>query len=199
MHSRRLASLLMGAWLAASIFMDFAAIQNFRGIDRFLGAPSAWAADQIRTMGGKAAARTLLRHEAGEVNRFLFEQWEYVQLALGIAVLAVLIFGRGDVPRAALFLTAFMLLIAAVDRVFLTPEITRLGRLLDYPNMPGADQRGFWRWHAAYSGAELLKLGFGFVAAGTVLIRRTDRKRFVRQHEKGPLRRAETAAPAPLP
>ena len=191
MHSRRLASLLIGAWLAASIFMDFAAIQNFRSVDRFLNAPGPLAAQQLQQMGGKASARVLLRNQAAEVNRFLFEQWEHAELALGIVLIMVFIFGHGDVPQASLILAALMLCVVAVDRFFLTGEITRLGRLLDYPNTPGADAAAFWRLHGLYSGLELLKLALGLGLAGTLVIRHRDKTRFARKHAKNANPRAE--------
>ncbi len=184
MHSRRLASLLIGAWLAASIFMDFAAIHNFRSVDRFLAAPGPLAAEKIRDVGGRAEARTFLRAQAAEVNRYLFEQWEYAQLALGVLLLMVFVFGHGDAPRIAMLLTVLMLCIVGVDRFVLTGQITRLGRLLDYPNTPGADPALFWRLHGIYSGLELLKLALGASVAGLLLIRHKDRSRFVREHAK---------------
>ena len=194
MHSRRLASLLIGAWLAASIFMDFAAIQNFRSVDRFLGAPGPFAAERIKSLGGRSEARVFLRAEVAEVNRFFFEQWEYSELALGTLLLMVLIFGHGDAPRLAMLLAVLMLCIVAADRFFLTGEITRLGRMLDYPNTPGSDANAFWRLHGIYSGMELLKLALGLGVAGTLVIRHTDRTRFAREHTRSSSQRTGTAA-----
>ena len=194
MHFRRLASLLIGAWLAASIFMDFTAIQNFRSVDRFLNAPGPLAAEQIKSIGGKVPARVFLRSEAAEVNRYFFEQWEYSQLAVGVVLLMVFIFGHGDVPRAALLLAFLMLCIVAADRFLLTGEITRLGRLLDYPNTPGANEAAFWRLHGIYSGLELSKLALGLGVAGLLIIRHKDRTRFVREHAKLTSQRTGTAA-----
>ena len=184
MHSRRFAALLIGAWLAVSAFMDFVAIQNFRSVDRFLDEPSALAAEQIHSMGGKSEARIFLRHHIGEINRYLFEQWEYAQIVLGIVLLMVLIFGHGEASKAALSLTVLMLGIVAIGRFFLTPEITRLGRLLDYPNTPGANPALFWKMHGAYSGLELLKLALGIGVVGSLLIKTTDRKKFAREQAR---------------
>jgi hypothetical protein len=178
MHFRRLATFLIGAWLAASVLLDFCAIQNFHQVDRFLESVDAAAAQQIHTLGGRAEARVFLRREVGELNGFLFEQWEIGQLVLGLLVLGVFIFGSGEVPRIALFLVMLMLAIVALDRFYLTPEITRLGRLAI------SDQTLFWRLHSISSGLELAKLAAGVVAAASLLIRYKDRKRFVREHEK---------------
>jgi hypothetical protein len=194
MHSRRLASLLIGAWLAASIFMDFTAIQNFRSVDRFLSAPGPLGAEQIKAIGGRSEARVFLRAGAAETNRFLFEQWEYTQLALALVLLTVFVFGHGDVPRAALLLAILMMAIVAADRFLLTGEITRLGRLLDFPNTPGADEALFWKLHGVYSGLELLKIALGLGVAGTLVIRHTDRNRFAREHAKMTRPQTGTAA-----
>jgi hypothetical protein len=184
MHTRRLASLFIGAWLAASILMDFVVISNFRQVDEFLTAPSPLAVQQIHSMGGKTEARIFLRHEVGELNRYLFEQWEYAQIVLGVALLGVFLFGHGDTSKAGLVLTICMLVVVLIDRTILTPQITTLGRLLDYPNTPGADKSLFWTLHGTYSGLELLKLAFGLGVAGILLANFTDRKRFVKEHEK---------------
>jgi hypothetical protein len=194
MHSRRLASLLIGAWLAASIFMDFAAIQNFRSVDRFLSAPGALAAEQIKAVGGRAEARLFLRAGASETNRYLFEQWEYAQLIIGVILLAVFVYGHGDAPRVAIVLTILMLCIAAADRLLLTPEITRLGRLLDYASVPGGDPALFWRLHGIYSSLELVKLALGLGIAGVLVVRHIDRSRFVREHARNVGQRTGTAA-----
>ncbi len=194
MHSRRLASLLIGAWLAASIFMDFVAVQQFRSVDRFLNEPSALTANQIRSMGGKEEVRMLLRHHSGELNRSLFEDWEYTQLVLAVVTIAVFLFGHGEAPRLALLMSIIMLMIVAVDRFYLTPEITKWGRLLDFPNTPGANSDHFWKLHGAYSALELLKIALSVTAAASLLFRRTDRKRFVREHERSSRPRTGTTA-----
>jgi hypothetical protein len=184
MHSRRFTTFLFGAFIVAGILMDFAVIQNFRSVDRFLVAPDPIAAAQIKAMGGKGEARTFLRHEVGELNRFLFEQWERAELVLGVLLVLAIIFGHGDAPRIALFMTLGMLLVVVLDRFWLTPEITRLGRLLDYPDVPGADPALFWRYHGIYSGLELAKLAMGLIGVITLLVRHTDRHKFVREHQK---------------
>ncbi len=183
MHSHRLASLLLGGWLLAGILMDFMAIQNFRTVDRFLAEPSVFAAQDIKTLGGHDQARLFLRQEVGERNRFLFEQWEIVQIILGVALIGTMIFGHGDPSKSTLLTAGAMLVIVCVDRFYLTPRITDLGRLIDFPGQPGANPALFWAMHGWYSGLELLKLALGFMCAGTLLIRFTDRKRFVRERE----------------
>ena len=62
-------------------------------------------------------------------------------------------------------LTLVMLAIVLVMRFFLTPEITQLGRVIDFaaPGVPAADRTRFWTFHGAYSASELVKIGLGIL------------------------------------
>ena len=176
MHFRRLASLLVGAWLTGCLFMDLVATQNFRSVDRLLSTPSAQASEHIRAMGGHDAARAFLRYQVSEQNRWYFENWERIQIGLGLLLLLVLLFG--SVPdRFAVWLTVLMLAAVLAMHFFLTPEITRLGRSIDFTpqGTPSSERARFWNFHGAYSGAELVKLGLG-VALAARLLRRKKRR-----------------------
>src|SRR5882724_1655665 len=78
---------LLGAWIAGSLFMIMVATQNFRSVDRLLAAPGR-AGAQVEKMGHDDA-KTFLRYQVSEQNRWYFETWEKVQLVLGLALLAV--------------------------------------------------------------------------------------------------------------
>ncbi|MBZ5596637.1 MAG: hypothetical protein LAP39_30725 [Acidobacteriia bacterium] len=172
MHFHRFAALLAGAWLAGCLFMDMVATQNFRSVDRLLAAPSPQLAERIQSMGGHDAARMILRHQVAEQNRWYFETWEQVQMALGVAVFLVLLRGGGR-NRWMLAITLVMIGIVLIMHFSLTPEITRLGRAIDFapPGATSAERARFWKFHGAYSGSELLKLGLG-VALAVLLVRR---------------------------
>jgi|SRR2546426_6292824 len=173
MHFRRLASLLVGAWLMGCLFMDLVATQNFRSVDRLLSTPSAQASEHIRAMGGHDAARAFLRYQVSEQNRWYFENWERIQIGLGLLLLLVLLFG--SVPdRFAVWLTVLMLAAVLAMHFFLTPEITRLGRSIDFTpqGTPSSERARFWNFHGAYSGAELVKLGLGVALAARLLRRK---------------------------
>src|SRR5713226_3101025 len=179
MHFRRLASLLVGSWLMGCALMDMVATQNFRSVDRLLSAPSAQAAEQIRAIGGHNPARAFLRYQVAEQNRWYFENWERMQIALGVILVLVLLFG--SVPdRFALLLTVLMLAAVLVMHFFLTPEITRLGRSIDFTpqGTPSSERARFWNFHGAYSATELVKLGLG-VALAVRLLRRRKRRESV--------------------
>ena len=172
MHFHRFAAFLLGAWFAGCLFMDMVATQNFRSVERLLAAPSPQLAERVQAMGGHDAARMLLRHQVAEQNRWYFETWEQVQIALGVALVLVLLFGVVR-DRWMVFLTVLMLSIALIAHFFLTPEITRLGRAIDFvpPATSSLDRARFWKFHGAYSGSELVKLGVGMVLA-VLLVRR---------------------------
>jgi hypothetical protein len=72
-----------------------------------------------------------------------------------------------------------MLAMVLVMHVFLTPEITRLGRTFDFA--PAADRSRFWTLHGMYSAGELIKLGLGIVLAVRLLLRTKTRQ----VHEAG--------------
>ena len=150
-----LTSWLLGAWIAGSLFMILVATQNFRSVERLLASP-AGAAAQIERMGHDEA-RTFLRYQVSEQNRWYFETWEKIQLALGLALLAVTF--RQDRVSVTVATVMFTLLLA--QRFWITPEIVRIGRLIDFaPQAP--ERQTFWMFHNAYSGIELTKLALGF-------------------------------------
>lgn len=172
MHFRRLASLILGAWLAGCVFMDMIATQNFHAIDRMLSSPTGRVAKQIQDMGGPDQARILLRYEASEVNRLFFENWERIQLLLGFTLFLVLLFG-GNAGKFSLFCAVAMLLIVVAERFIMTPMMIRLGRAIDFlpTGADSSDRAQFWTLHSAYSITEMLKIGIGVVLAVKLLLR----------------------------
>jgi len=146
--------------------MDMVATQNFRSVERLLAAPSPQLAERVKAMGGHDAARVLLRHQVAEQNRWYFETWEQVQIAMGVALLSMLLFGMAR-DGWLLGFTLMMLAIVLVAHFSLTPEITRLGRAIDFvpPGTSSDDRARFWIFHGAYSASELIKLGIGVVLA----------------------------------
>src|SRR6266851_2163253 len=117
MKIRYFSILLTGAWMAGSLFMILVATQNFRSVDRLLAAPAS-ATSQIEKLG-RDEARAFLRYQVSEQNRWYFQTWEKIQLALGIALLAAT-FRQG---RILLGLAAAIFALLLVERFYLTPEI----------------------------------------------------------------------------
>jgi hypothetical protein len=155
---------LLGGWIAGSLFMILVATQNFRSVDRLLAAP-AGAAPQIERMG-RDEARTFLRYQVSEQNRWYFETWEKIQLALGLALLAL----TSRQGRLSVALAAAMLVLLLAQRFWITPEIVRIGRLIDFARQ-APERQTFWMFHGAYSAVELSKLALGFLLSGRLVFR----------------------------
>jgi len=127
---RRLAAFLLGVLLAGSISMDETAAANLRTVDRYLSDPGIVSAGMIHDAGRDNIA-LLLRYAAGESNRWLTEEWEWIQLLVGICLILVLIFGSRP-PKIPIGLCLLFLAMAMAERFFLTPNILRLGRIADF-------------------------------------------------------------------
>ncbi len=149
--------------------MIMVATENFRSVDRLLAAPAGAAAAQVEKMG-HAAARAFLRYQVSEQNRWYFETWEKIQLGLGVTLLAALV-RQG---KTLLILAAILFALVVIERFYMTPEIVRLGRTIDFlPAAASSPERTlFWRFHGAYSGVELLKLALGFFLSGRLILGR---------------------------
>src|SRR6266404_9892490 len=89
MDIRYFACWLLGAWIAGTLYKIMVATQNFRSVDRLLAAPGS-AAPMVEQMGHDAA-RMFLRYQVSEQNRWYFETWEKIQLALGAVLIAALL------------------------------------------------------------------------------------------------------------
>lgn len=182
MQFHRLASLILGIWLGVSVFMDFVAVQNFQSVSRVLGSVDLRAVEAAKKVSDPDTLRQLLRYFAGETNRFLFEQWEWAELLLGLALVLVLLFGRTD-QKFAMSLCLLMLIIVAAQRFKLTPAITTLGRELEFS---ASASRRFNFYHAAYGYMEIAKITLGLLMALRLLIRRrASKKAFVREYQRG--------------
>lgn len=118
-----------------------------------------------------------LRYLSSELNRWYFEAWEKAQLGLAAAVAALLYFALPR-NRMAIALCLAMTLIVAVERFALTPEIVRLGRLIDFvsPEVTVSERTTFWRYHHWYSVLEVTKMLLG-AALTAILLRRDPRDR----------------------
>jgi hypothetical protein len=171
MHFRRFACLLLGAWLAGILVVAMVATQNFHTVDRILLEPPPAAAQELKTIG-HATARMLLRWEAGEQNRRMFEIWETTQLAVAMAVFFVLLFGSTE-GKVSLSFALFLLVVVIVERFLLTPLMVSLGRMIDFiPDTARSPERvKFQVLHMFYGGLETSKCVIGLLLAGKLLVR----------------------------
>jgi hypothetical protein len=180
---RRLATLLLGAWLGAGAFADFAVTQNFQTVDRFLEAPGTPSASQELNAFGRSREREILRRNAAEENNFLFTNWERFEIVLGAALLAALFFGERPTP-GRLTAALAMWLIVGVQHFWFSPTVAGLGRQIDGLPADAPLVKTFWMYHGFYSGSEILKLLVGLGLAVRLSLRsKPDPNMFVKEFE----------------
>ncbi|HUQ92307.1 MAG TPA: DUF4149 domain-containing protein [Bryobacteraceae bacterium] len=189
MHTRRFAVLILGIWAGISLAMVFVAIHNFRGVDQLLEAPHAQAGRSVQKLG-PASTRELLRYQVSELNRFYFEWYGIAQISLALLLALTLLFAtRAD--KIMMVLSGVLLLVVVFEHKFLTPEITYLGRLIDFtaPDVPSAPRIRFWSFHKIYSGMEVFKFALFLAVALKMVVRGDMRRHAPRHHDvlEGPL------------
>jgi hypothetical protein len=179
---RRLAALLLGAWLGASVVADVAVTQNFQAVDRFLAAPGDRSTSLQLNAIGRDRERVILRRNAAEENNWIFTNWERVEFLLGGGLFLLFLFG--DRPQKLLLAGSIALIgIVAAERFFLTPRIVDLGRIID--GLPSTDDRykTFWMLHGFYSGLDILKMLVAAALGARLVIRRKpDKDYFAREY-----------------
>jgi len=151
--------------------MAWVATQNFREVDRLLSHSDPVATLHFKQLG--ADARPLLRYQASEFNRWLFHGWDNAQLIDGSAILFLLLFWSRE-NKMTLSGILLLLILAAIQRFVLTPEIIGLGRMLDFAPAGALtrEHNQFWIAHSAYSGVELAKWCVILVLAGNMVFSR---------------------------
>jgi hypothetical protein len=171
MHARRLASFLLGLWLAGGLFMAWVATENFREVDRLLSGDNPTATLRFKPLGSDA--RMLLRYHASEQNRWLFRSWETGQIVYGAAFFMLMLFGSREnkfILGGVLLLTLLVL----VQRLFLSPELIAVGRMIDFVPQAATspDRSKFWIIHAAYTGVEMGKWVLILILTGQMVFSR---------------------------
>jgi hypothetical protein len=159
----RWAMFVLGMWIAGSLLIFVVATQNFRTVDRLLaGSPNATFTSQLATIG-QSATRDLLRYLSSELNRLYFQLWNVAQIVLGLAALW-LVWSQPALAKAR-WGVVVMLAVVVLMTVWLQPQITSIGRSLDFvPRDPPPPAFGrFWALHGAYTALELGKLLVGIV------------------------------------
>jgi len=181
MHHRRLATLLLGAWIAGSLFMAAVATGNFRAIDEVLESASPPIPEALDTLGTEKL-RISLRLLAAEQNRRHFAHWEWAQLGLGFVLALTLLFGTHS-GRLMLGAAGLLVVLVVIQHWLLSPELAASAKVLElsYPNEISADKARFEIYHRVYSGLELVKIGIAAGLAARLLLYRSRRRRDFRQ------------------
>jgi hypothetical protein len=178
MHTRRMATFLLGAWLGCSVFMAFLVVENLRWPARLTVTPPRSAARILKQLGPEDA-ELLLRYQAVEQNRAYLAAWELVQFGVGGALAAFLFLGtqRRIFP---LVLCGAMLVMVGFEHFALSPELAFRGRAADFPprSRTFSVQVRAWAIEEMYIGMEGAKLLTGGVLASYLFVFRTGRGRY---------------------
>src|SRR5258708_19033210 len=113
MHYRRILCLLLGLWLGGGIVMAWFGARSFQTVHRVMNQSNPVFAVQTRPLG-EANTRMVLRFQIAEQNRYMFQNWEYVQLILGTFFFGFLLFGTIE-GKFTLSLALTMLLLTGVE------------------------------------------------------------------------------------
>jgi len=166
-RSHLLAIAILSAWLAATLFIWFAATQSFATVERVLKSPHPQFAEATKTLN-EGQTRVVLRYLASEMNRTYFWGYGAVQILLGLVLFLVL---WRQTPRDAIGVgvVCCMLVVALALTFVVTPWIISLGRSIDFvPRTPPPPvMPRFWALHGAYTGLD----GVKFLAGLGLLIR----------------------------
>ena len=101
MHYRRIVCFLLGVWLGGGILMAWYGARSFGTVETIMNQSNPAFVVQTKPLG-PAATRMVLRYVVAEQNRWLFRNWEYMQIALGVAVFLLPVVrhhGRQVLPR----------------------------------------------------------------------------------------------------
>lgn len=138
MHTRRMATFVLGIWIGCSVLVGIVAVENVRSPGTILGAPSEQASQILKKLTPEES-RLLLRYQASEQNRRYLYLWEVAEIGLGLTLAGCLFFGtqRRIFPQA---MCGLMLLLVAFEHFAITPEMNYRGREADFP--PGSGSYG---------------------------------------------------------
>ncbi len=166
-RTQLIAIMLLSVWLAATLFMWFAATQSFRTVDRVVKNPSPQLTQAAQPLP-EGAVRVLLRYMASEINRTYFWGYGATQLVLGV-LLALLLWRQTPRDTIGLGVVCTMLGLALVLTLVITPLVVSLGRSIDFVprNPPPPVMPRFWTLHGSFTGLD----GVKFLAGLGLLIR----------------------------
>ena len=162
--------------------MRWVAGQNYTSVERVLTSQPQQMQQIIFTLTD-IEKKNLFRYVASEMNRFYFSNWEWIQLALGLALLVGIILSKE--PKQYLVMGGFMLLAVLACHFLLTPQMIGVGRMLDFVPLDKspAEHKRLESMGMLYLIIDILKTGVG-VAMLVQLLRRTDREKRKRRSVK---------------
>lgn len=164
MHSTRLATFLLGAWIAGCLLLDLLSLQNVRLAGQLLDSAIP-PASEILQNAGREQMRLLLHHFAAEQYRYYFSLWGLIQIPGALLLAAVLYFAteKRIIPQVL----CGLMLVLVLFQMAIDPELIYRGREADFP--PGSQALGTqargWVLTEIWIGVEVVKLLVGGVLA----------------------------------
>ena len=148
---------ILSAWLAAPLFVWFAATKSFASVDRVLRTEDPRFVEATKGMTG-GQTRVVLRHLASEINRAYFKGFGLAQVVLG-GVLLLLLWRESPRDSIGLGVVCTMMGLVLILTFVVTPKIVSLGRSIDFVprNPPPPVMPRFWALHGAFTGLDGLK------------------------------------------
>jgi hypothetical protein len=175
MHSTRVATFLLGAWIACCLFLDLLVLQNMRLAGQLLNSAVPAAAEILQNAGREQMGQ-LLRHFASEQYRYYFYLWGLIQIPGAIVLAGVLYFATEK--RIMPQVLCGLMLVFVIFQLAINPELTFRGREADFP--PGSrilsTQARVWVLTEIWIGAEAAKLLVGAVLAGYIFTYKSRRR-----------------------
>lgn len=176
MHTRRIATFLLGVWIGCSLFMDFLSLQNLRAAEWLISGASQPAAKRLKMLT-QEDANLLMRYEGAEMNRRYTASWETVEIALGLA-LGVFTFMGTQKRWFPLVLCVIMLAAVIFQMIAISPELAFRGRETDFPpgNTTFGAQASVWSVQQMFGIVEAVKLLLGGVLLSYLFVFRSGRR-----------------------
>jgi hypothetical protein len=160
---------VLGLWFGGGLVMAWYGARSLSTVDEMINQANPAFAMQTKPMGA-AVTRQVLRHQVIEQNRWLFKNWEYMQILLGVLFFMYLLFGTTE-GKFTLLVSLLMLALTLLQRLGISPELGIVGRSLDYvpADVVAQERAKFWLLHNAYLGVDALKYGCGLILGGIAM------------------------------
>jgi hypothetical protein len=157
-RSQVLAVAILGAWIASTLCMWFAATRSFATVESVRKRAEPQFVEITKPLG-EAPTRVVLRYMASEINRTLFWGYGAVQIGFG-ALLFLLVLRQSPRHTLDIGLVATMLTLSIILTLVITPMVTSVGRSIDFlpRNPPPPIMPRFWMLHGSFTSLDGVKL-----------------------------------------
>jgi hypothetical protein len=166
-RSQVLAVAILGAWIACTLCMWFAATRSFSTVESVLKRAEPQFLETTKPLG-EGPTRVVLRYMASEINRTLFGGYGVLQIGLG-GILLLLLWRQTPRRAVDVGVVAAMLAVSVILTLVITPLLVSLGRSIDFlpRNPPPPVMPRFRALHGLFTGLD----GVKFLAGIGLLIR----------------------------